>query len=246
MKERMKQLVRKAARTELGRRIAGAIFEPPVGTVAWGDLRRTIPLNRHFGHGRGEFIDRSYIESFLADNAHLVRGTVLEVADDTYTRRYGSNRVDRCDVLHAEEGNPGATVVADLQAAPSIAPCQYDCIVLTQTLQMIPDMNAAVATTYRILKPGGSVLATISGISQASRSDNERWGDKWRCTSRGAKALFATCFDERDIEVSGYGNVLTATAFLHGLSVNDLSPEEMAYHDPEYEVLVAVRATRSL
>jgi hypothetical protein len=242
----MKQMVRKAARTEMGRRIVGTIFEPPVGGVAWGDLRRTIPLNRHFGHGRGEFIDRAYIEAFLAANAHLIRGTVLEVAEDTYTRRFGAGKVERCDVLHAVEGNPGTSIVADLQSAPSIGDCQYDCIVLTQTLQMISDMSAAVATTHRILKPGGSVLATISGISQASRSDNEQWGDKWRCTSRGATALFASSFDERRIEVVGYGNVLTATAFLQGLSVSDLTAAEVAFHDPDYEVLVAVRATRAL
>jgi hypothetical protein len=33
------------------------------------------------------------------------------------------------------------------------------------------------------LKPGGVLLATVSGISQISRYDMYRWGDYWRFTT---------------------------------------------------------------
>jgi hypothetical protein len=38
--------------------------------------------------------------------------------------------------------------------------------------------------------------------------------------------------------------VLTATAYLYGLAVEDLSLEELHYHDPDYPVIVSVRARK--
>ena len=50
----------------------------------------------------------------------MCAGRVLEIGDDEYTRRFGGDRVERSDVLHVEEGNPQATIVADLADAPQI------------------------------------------------------------------------------------------------------------------------------
>ncbi|HEX6050119.1 MAG TPA: hypothetical protein VFZ21_12650, partial [Gemmatimonadaceae bacterium] len=79
---------------------------PPPGAVHLGDLRRLTPISRAFGYDRGGPVDRYYIEGFLARYASDVRGRVLEVGDDSYTRRFGGNRVTRRDVLHVHEGNP--------------------------------------------------------------------------------------------------------------------------------------------
>src|SRR5205823_471614 len=96
-----------------------------------------------------------------------------------YTRQFGGDRVTKSDVLHVRQGEPKVTVVADLAHAENL-PCEtYDCIVLTQTLQFICDVRAAIAGVYRILKPGGVVLATVPGISLISRYDMERWGQYW-------------------------------------------------------------------
>ena len=48
------------------------------------------PLSRDFGYDRGFPIDRHYIERFLSAQASDVRGHVLEIADDIYTRRFGA------------------------------------------------------------------------------------------------------------------------------------------------------------
>src|SRR6266566_7424830 len=108
---------------------------PPVGWVRFGDLRRVIPVSRVFGSDRGECIDRYYIDTFLARYATDIRGSVLEVADNVYTMRYGGDHVTRSDVLHVQDGNPRATIVADLTAGECIPPDQFDCIIITQTLQ---------------------------------------------------------------------------------------------------------------
>ncbi len=38
--------------------------------------------------------------------------------------------------------------------------------------------------------------------------------------------------------------MLTAAAFLYGLAAPDLEPEELAAHDPLFEVIVGVRAVK--
>jgi hypothetical protein len=38
--------------------------------------------------------------------------------------------------------------------------------------------------------------------------------------------------------------VLSAIAFLHGLVTPELTPEELDYNDPEYQMVVCVRARK--
>jgi SAM-dependent methyltransferase len=219
---------------------------PPVGQVDFGSLRRLAPISRRWGKDRGgPPIDRYYIEGFLAAHAADIRGRVLEVGDDTYTRRFGADAVERRDVLHALPGNPRATIVADLARSGDELPAvAFDCVILTQVLQMISDPVAAVRTVHRILRPGGIVLATVPGISQVSRWDMERWGDYWRFTTLSARRLFEAGFPPELVSVATHGNVLAAVAFLHGLATPDLRPEELDHHDPDYQLLITVRAVR--
>jgi hypothetical protein len=85
--------------------------------VRWGTLRRVAPISRVFGLDRGTAVDRYYIEEFLERHRGDVHGRVLEVADATYTRRFGGDHVTSSDVLHAVTGNPSATLVADSSPA---------------------------------------------------------------------------------------------------------------------------------
>lgn len=214
----------------------------PLGGVQFGSLRRLEPFSRAFGRDRGLCVDRYYIEAFLAANADTVRGRVLEIGDDRYTRRFGGARVSSSEVLHVTDGNPKATIVADLSDAPQLEPESFDCVICTQTLPFIYDVRAAVATLRRILRPGGAVLATLPGISQISRYDMERWGDYWRFTSLSARRLFEEAFAPAHVAVEAYGNVLAAIAFLHGLAAEELEAAELDRRDPDYELVIAVRA----
>ncbi len=217
---------------------------PPVGWTRFGSLRRVTPISRIFGIERGQSIDRYYIEKFLACHAKDICGHVLEVADSTYTRQFGGGRVVKGDVLHVQQGNPEATIIANLTSADHIVADSFDCIILTQTLQFIYDSHAAVKTLHRILKPGGVLLASLPGISQISRYDMERWGDYWRFTTLSARRLFEESFSKRKITVEAYGNVLAANAFLHGLAMEDLRREELDYRDADYQLLITVTATK--
>ena len=218
---------------------------PPVGCVEFGDLRRAAPVSRVFGFDRGVPIDRYYIEGFLDLHASDIRGRVLEIGDATYIRRFGGDRVTCAEVLHAVKGNPQATIIGDLARAESISAEPFDCIICTQTLMFIYDVREAVRTLYRLLKPGGVLLATVAGVShQISRRDMELWGDYWRFTSLSMRRLLEEVFPPANIRVEAYGNVTAAMAFLHGLAVADLHDGELDACDPDYEVSIGIKAVK--
>ena len=117
-------------------------------------------------------------------------------------------------------------------------------MILTQTLNAVYDVAAAIETVERILVPGGVVLVTIPGISKISRYDMERWGYYWSFTVKSAQRLFESVFPAANVAVDSYGNVLAATAFLHGLAVEDVRRDELAFVDPDYQLLIAIRAVK--
>ncbi len=233
-------LIRAARRQRVAWRSRGA---RRVGGVDFGALRSVIPVSREFGFDRGQPIDRYYIERFLAGHASDIRGRVLEIGDDAYTRAFGGAGVTAIDVLHVAPGNPAATIIADLASAAHIPADSFDCILLTQTLHLIYDLHAAARTLFRILRPGGVVLATVPGISQIS-SDGWKESWYWSLTPLSATRLFTGVFGADHVTVAAFGNVLAATAFLHGLAATELTPDERDVRDPHYPMLITVRATK--
>ena len=213
-----------------------------VGTVDFGHLRRLVPISNQWGYDRGLPIDRYYIERFLQRNAADIRGRVLEVGDDAYTRRFGEDRVTSSDVINLYQ-SPSTTIQADLASAPQIPSNSFDCIILTQTLQLIYDLRSAVATLYRILSPGGVLLATFPGITH---TQDGQWSQHWcwSLTPNSARRLFAECFPPEALQVEAYGNVLTAISFLHGIAAEELQPEELDFRYPAFDVTIALRATK--
>jgi glycosyltransferase involved in cell wall biosynthesis len=224
--------------------LKGKGYVPQVDEVRFGNLRRVKPFSCDFGVDRGLPIDRYYIEQFLSTHVLDIRGHVLEIKDETYTRQFGGDRVTKSDVIHITEGNPKATIVADLTCAEHIPSNTFDCAIVTQTLQLIYDVQAAIKTLHRILKPSGIVLATFPGISQISRYDMNRWGYYWGFTTLSAKRLFEEVFPVANVQVEANGNVLAAISFLQGLATQELRQEELDYCDPDYEVLITVRAVK--
>jgi SAM-dependent methyltransferase len=220
---------------------------PPIGRVNWGSLRCLTPIGKRWNE-RGKPLDRYYIEKFLAEHAEDIRGKVLEIGDRTYTEKFGGDRVLSSDVLHVREGNPNATIVDDLAVGENIPANTFDCLILTQTLQYIYDVRGALKTIYRLLKPGGVVLATLPNLTPLiDPVKDESWGTfcwYWGFTSVSAQKLFEEVFSPDRITLQTDGNVLVATAFLQGLSTRELRPEELDYNDSSYPVLITVRAVK--
>jgi SAM-dependent methyltransferase len=218
---------------------------PRTGSVDFGDFRRVTPISPIFGMERGMAVDRHYIEAFLQRNSGDIRGRALELGDAYYINKFGGGKVERIDVLHVVEGSPGATIIADLTKADHVPSDSFDCIIFTQSLQMIYDFRTALHTLHRILKPGGVLLLTTHGISKiARRLGRDAWGEYWHFTAQSADALFAEIFPGAEVEVTSYGNVLTAMSYLHGLATQELTTEELDHRDEDFEVIVAVRAKK--
>jgi SAM-dependent methyltransferase len=226
------------------KRLKRLVGRPPVGEVRL--LRRLSPISPTFGFERGQPIDRYYIENFLARHAEDIRGRVLEIRENSYTRRYGGERVHVSDVLDVAEDNRRATIHADLTRADHVPSDAFDCIILTQTLHFIYDVRSATQTLYRILKPGGVLLATFPGISKTGCRECGKHGEYycWMFTQLSARRLLEETFPAADLRIEAHGNVLAAISFLHGLAAEELRQEELDHHDPDYEILITLRAVK--
>lgn len=211
--------------------------------VRFGSFRNTEPFNEKFGMDVGLPVDRYYLEEFLAAQAQHIRGRVLEIGGRDYTERFGTDVSE--SVVFSHEAAPGeAQIVGDLSDCPYVPDDSFDCVVLTQTLHYFSDMSAAVREIYRILAPGGVLLCTVPGISQISRWDMERWGDRWRLTSLGLRELLETRFGLGGVKVQAYGNALTAISFIEGIPSHKLKTGELDARVDDFELLVCGVATK--
>jgi SAM-dependent methyltransferase len=209
------------------------------GRVRWLSTR---PLSDSWGFDRGTPIDRHFIEAFLARHAGDIRGRVLEIKSDAYTVRFGRN-VESRDVLDIDASNPNATLVADLTNTADLPASQYDCFILTQTLQFIFDFNAAIASAHRLLRPGGTLLVTVPCVSRVV----PRYGqetDYWRFTPASCRRLFGDVFGGEHVTVEPLGNVGAGVAFLRGVAVEEVPMSVLEVNDENFPVVVAVRAIR--
>lgn len=218
-------------------------YKPFPGNVSMGDFKRLTPFSNDFGYDRGGPVDRYYIENFLSQEAPYIKGRVLEIGDNEYTLRYGKNNVQQSDILHVDATNPKATFVGDLSDAPQLPDNAFDAIVLTQTLHLIYDYKAALATCHRVLKPGGVLLLTVPGITPIDHGEwNKTW--YWAFTDKGMKALMNEMFPDGNIVVDHFGNVMAATSFLYGMGLPEVDKKMLDHKDPFYQVIVTVRAQK--
>jgi len=232
------------------RLILRALFKrkhfPAVGRVDLGSLDRVTPVSDNWGFDRGTPVDRLYIEDFISDYRDDIRGRVLEIYNDDYTSRFGGDSVSQSDILHDTPGLARATMVFDLTNTDAAPSGLFDCIICTQTLHLIYDISAAVRSSHKLLKPGGVLLCTVPGISATPHKGMGGYPDFWRFTSYSVRRLFEECFDGENLDIRRHGNVYAATAFLHGLAVEELDQEKLSYFDQDYEMLIALRVTNRL
>jgi SAM-dependent methyltransferase len=209
----------------------------------WLLLKRVQPLSRNWGFDRGTAVDRWYIERWLAEQAGDIRGSVLEAMDARYTDRFGTG-VSSSRVLDIDSSNSNATLVADLQHPEQFPEGAFDCIVLTQTLHYVYDLQAAVASLHRALRPGGVCLVTVPLVSRLDPAVPPG-GEYWRLTGAACARLFGERFGDANVEVAEWGNVRAGTAFLLGLAAEELSEQELlATPDRYFPILTTVRAVR--
>jgi SAM-dependent methyltransferase len=200
------------------------------------------PLSDHFGLDRGKPLDRYYIEAFLAEQREVIRGSVLEVQDDAYTKAYGADRVSMSAVVDIDVANQRATFIADLSESASVPEDAYDCIILTQTLHLIRRPERCVENCYRGLRSGGTLLATAPSLSRVSPTYPD--ADFWRFTPAGIRELFASRWPDT-FSVHAFGNLRICIGFLVGQVVAEVPATVLDFRDPRFPLTVAVTAGKT-
>jgi SAM-dependent methyltransferase len=170
-----------------------------------------------------------------------IRGHCLEFQEDTYTSAFGQQNVTKLDLLHHDDSNPKATIVADLTAPNSIPDNTFDCIVCTMVLNMIFDLPAAIRDLHRILKPGGVLLATAPHLAMYNPDAH----GLWRFTPEGFSLSLSTVFGDDNLSVISYGNSLCAAAEMRGVVSEELPESLLNRKDEYFPVTICARAVKA-
>jgi SAM-dependent methyltransferase len=213
----------------------------PGASVRWGNLPKAAPLSTQSALDRGLPIDRYYIGEFLRERAADVRGDVMEMSRSSYTRTYGGDRVVTSTVVDIDPTNEQATLRCDLCEPRSLPREQFDCIVFTQTLHLLVDLDAALDNLWGALRPGGVLLLTVPALSCCTPIE----ADYWRFTPLGLEALLTrTLPAEAHIATNGRGNSFAAAAQIVAASVEDVGVRDLQDRDPAYPVVVEARVVK--
>lgn len=202
------------------------------------------PVSRAFGFDRGQPIDRYYIDGFLSAEKERITGHVMEIGEDLYTRRFGSEAT-KSEVLLFQGDAAAGQRIGDLTRHESLPHEEVDAFICTQTLNFIYDVRAAIQGLHRSLRPGGTALVTVAGLCQISRHDADRWGDFWRFTPQGIERLFAEVFGAERITVRAFGNSYAATCLLKGFAAEECDARLLDAPDPDYPVVIGISATKA-
>ena len=216
---------------------------PPPDKVARARLKMVSdcePMSYLWARDRGKPIHRHYLETFLAEFRRDIRGHCLEFQDPEYALEFGGDQVTKLDILHIDDSNKEATIVADLTKKNSLPDNQFDCILCTHVLHMIFDLQPAISDIHRILKPGGVLLVAVPHISMCGPEYHELW----RFTPEGLERLLAQSFGGENVMVKAYGNSLTAAGEIRGMIIREFTEQELAYHDPRFAVEICARAIK--
>lgn len=210
--------------------------------IDWGNLRRLQPFSSNYGFDRGRSVERPLLEDFLKKNSHLIRGRVIELLDGQYARKFGNGDVTKLEILDIDVSNARATLIADLGEPESLPARSYDCFILTQTLNLVRNVDVALRNAWHSLDDGGALLVSVASLARLTTSDS--LSDYWRFTPHGLEELIHKNLGSVDVTVQGYGNVLVSIASLLGLSAEDLTQDELFTNDAHYPLISCARVMK--
>lgn len=220
----IRDLLRK--RVSLSRKI-------PIGQVKFGDLRRVTPLFPNHESAGSMAVDTYYISSFLRREANNINGRIL--AGDLFFH------------LNIDIGNLTPLLFDDeedfLNALENLKAESFDGIILIQELQLVYELQRVFRLLHRALKAGGTLLATVPGTCH-SNPRPEGFPGYRAFTPLSLRKQAEEIFSAKNIAVEGYGNVLAATAMLHGFSSTQFRPAELQDHDRQYPLIISLKAVR--
>lgn len=201
---------------------------------------RIKPISDYYGADRGQAIGRYYENIFLQQFKDQITGACLEILDGGYTQQYGHD-VTNSDILDIDTENKIANIHGDIRGLREIKDNTYDCIILTQVLQYIDNLDLAIASCKRVLKPGGVFLVTLPFLGRIDCVAKED-GDFWRFTIASARYLFKPHFN--NLEIRSMGNVKSSMFSWIGLSREEISKKDLDYYDKNFPCIITVKAVK--
>jgi len=205
-------------------------------------IKPTKPISDWHGFDRGTPVDRFYIENFLEKNKSKITGNCLEFLNNDYTIKFGSN-VIKSDVIDIDPKNTKATIISDVKNMINIEDNHYDCIIMTQVLNFIDEVELAIKETHRILKPGGVVLITTPFINRMDKYSGPDL-DYWRFSKKGLEHLLLKQFQSENTTVESCGNIYGGIMNFIGATIEDSSKNKLEKHDENFPVIVSAVAKK--
>jgi hypothetical protein len=212
--------------------------------IKLSEILNAKPVSTVFGFDRGTPIDRYYIEKFLNRHRSMVTGDVLEIAENLYTKKFGSGNYTS-HILHYDDSNPNATIVGDLCNTETLKQNAMNCFICTQTYNFIYNFRDAIKGSYFLLKPGGTLLATVASMSPISKYDADRWGDFWRFTPQSCQKMMEDYFSKEKILIEPLGNSAVTALFMKGFAIEEIKKEvDLDYNDEIYPLVIGIKAVK--
>jgi SAM-dependent methyltransferase len=196
------------------KRLAGPRITTKLRSIArgyplprWGNMRRVTPFSNYFGFERGTPVDRHYVAAFFAAHTYEITGRVLEIQSTSHAERFGVG----VTVMHSIDIDPrfNPTFCCDLaQARDVIESESYDCFLIPNTLAHVTNLQPALENAYRILAPGGVMLATCPCFVPLIPDGK----DYWHMSADGWQRVFSQACPGSILDVESHGNCLAAVA----------------------------------
>lgn len=115
---------------------------------------------------REDCFDRYYINDYIEQNKHYIKGDVLEFAggDIVYAEKYGNN--PNIKIMTADKHKdiyPNADYFVDLENIKTLPEDKFDCIIATQVIMYMKDVVKTLENLKYMLKPNGVLILTVPG-----------------------------------------------------------------------------------
>lgn len=216
----------------IGNRFRGAAPRPQRSRrmVKWGDLGRAPIARAEFINARGGAIADRHFEQCVRRFAADLAGDLAEFGDDVLLRRYRACPQSTITVLDP----------ATIEKPPDGDTACFDCVVAQDVLRFSPDPREGLEALAALVRPGGVLLTSLTGVAPAL--DDLR--DRWRFTVEGARTLFARNDRLELTDLLSCGGIEAATAVLHGMGQDDLRDGSAPRTDHAFPVSIFVRAVR--
>lgn len=196
-------------------------------------------ISRHLKPAdREECFDRYYINDYVERNRRYIKGDVLEFAGgEIYAEKYGdSPRVKLMTSARHREINPTADYFADLDDRSTLPEEKFDCIIATQVIMYVNDLETALENLRYMLKPGGALILTVPGpLFHHSRNSHHMFS----FTEESLKFLLERVFHNYE-DFMYYGSLEYAMYMLFWMKKNPF--EKPAEHEYLYTLVMGITA----